>query len=479
MLTRASLCRAQRAFPKLAQFIINYRSLVLKRTDFQPTKVAIIDNGIMSMSPVYYDRGSRKSKAHDSNGLSAADAKLASAAESDAEADADADDVNDAEGVSGPQSDKSRGYRTLWSRIKEGCSFVDDDYQLSPWLFASHPHGTQMANLICALDPACQLYVAKVTDGTYGITPYRVAKVSFPQLPAPHEIHLTRRTHQAIDWARKKEVDIISMSFAILEQSDAVDTAISAANNAGIVMICSSHDEGSNINGAWPADSPETFTITACDGYGAPLRPSNEERFGKIKYMVQGSDVAAGAIPFVDSSDHITGSSAATAIAAGMSSLITSCYRLAHPNAPLEGVPRRTKVEAYLNSMRSSEGSKYLLLEKFGRIDAKIKEGEPISADSILAQFRAFFESGEGKGDGKGDGKGKEEGKGAEGSSQGNKDLLLESFGKMQAGIKEGEQMSADALYSQFEAFMKLAQGKGLAAAVGGGGGGGGGANHV
>lgn len=195
------------------------------------------------------------------------------------------------------------------------------------------------------------------------------------------------------------------MSFAILEQSDAVDTAISDANRAGIVMICSSHDEGSNISGAWPADSPETFTITACDGYGAPLRPSNEDRFGKIKYMVQGSDVVAGVIPFVDSSDHITGSSAATAIAAGMSSLITSCYRLAHPDTPLEGIPRRTKVERYLDSMRSSDNSKYLLLEKFGKIDEKIKEGEPISADSILNQFRKFFESGEGKGDGKGDGK--------------------------------------------------------------------------
>lgn len=134
----------------------------------------------MSMSPVYYDRGSRKSKAQDVNGVSTAEANGTGAAESDAEPDAepDADDVNEAEGgVSNPQNDKSRGHRTLWSRIKEGCSFVDDDYQLSPWLFASHPHGTQMANLICALDPACQLYVAKVTDGTYGITPYRVAKV--------------------------------------------------------------------------------------------------------------------------------------------------------------------------------------------------------------------------------------------------------------------------------------------------------------
>ena len=76
--------------------------------------------------------------------------------------------------------DKARGQRTLWSRIKLGRSFVDDDFQLSPWLFASDPHGTQMANLICAIDPACELYVAKVTDGRDGITPQRVARAGTP-----------------------------------------------------------------------------------------------------------------------------------------------------------------------------------------------------------------------------------------------------------------------------------------------------------
>lgn len=68
--------------------------------------------------------------------------------------------------------------KNLWSRIKDGCSFVDDNSRLSSWLFASDPHGTQMANLICAIDPLCDLYVEKVTEGRYGISPGRVAKVS-------------------------------------------------------------------------------------------------------------------------------------------------------------------------------------------------------------------------------------------------------------------------------------------------------------
>jgi hypothetical protein len=68
--------------------------------------------------------------------------------------------------------------KTLWSWIKGGKSFVDDDSQGSSWLFASDPHGTQMANLICALDPGCELYIAKVADDRFGITPERVSKVS-------------------------------------------------------------------------------------------------------------------------------------------------------------------------------------------------------------------------------------------------------------------------------------------------------------
>lgn len=71
-----------------------------------------------------------------------------------------------------------KGPETLGSRIKEGKSFVDDDHHVSPWIFASDPHGTQMANLICAIDPACELYVAKVTDGdNFGISPERVIRV--------------------------------------------------------------------------------------------------------------------------------------------------------------------------------------------------------------------------------------------------------------------------------------------------------------
>ncbi|KAK3938154.1 hypothetical protein QBC46DRAFT_441511 [Diplogelasinospora grovesii] len=391
---------AQRAFPKLSQFILSYRTMVLgsphPSKGFNPTKIAIIDNGIMSMSPASYDGPRDQERPKTTRRMMRSGSTTAAAlggltkqekgkrrgqdnntrdAKTGAVETGDDDDDDDWEDLGNPnRRDGSKGYRTLWSRIEQGRSFVDDDFQVSPWLFASDPHGTQMANLICAIDPACRLYVAKVTDGRYGITPHRVARPTRRADPIASP-------RQAIQWARDEKVDIISMSFAILETSVLLDTTIADANADGIVLLCSTHDEGSNVGKAWPADSAETFTVTACDEYGALPRITNE-----YKYKLQGLNVAAGVIPFLESPDRISGSSVATAIAAGPSSLIVSCLRLANPDRPglFTSTRRRTEVEKYLDAMQSAEGSKYVLLEKFGRIDAKIKDGEPIKAEVIL-----------------------------------------------------------------------------------------------
>lgn len=66
----------------------------------------------------------------------------------------------------------------LSSRIKAGRSFVDSNSKFCPWQFPSDPHGTQMANLVCALDPLCEIYVARVAEDSFGIKAENVARVS-------------------------------------------------------------------------------------------------------------------------------------------------------------------------------------------------------------------------------------------------------------------------------------------------------------
>ena len=64
----------------------------------------------------------------------------------------------------------------LWARICDGKSFVHERDRVSPWYLASNPHGTQMVNLVCAIDPLCQLFVAKIADSHYGYSAARAAK---------------------------------------------------------------------------------------------------------------------------------------------------------------------------------------------------------------------------------------------------------------------------------------------------------------
>lgn len=173
-----SFNRAERAVPKLSRLIKKYRTRVdnrlqtpLKNIMPRPTKVAIIDNGILSISP-----RAEKSWGQQMARKRQEDTERASLVSDTHTIQREGYGLDD--GKSEPLNSRTtKSYKTLWSRIEDGRSFVDDYFRVSPWLFASDPHGTQMADLICAIDPRCQLNVAKVTDGTDGITPKRVFRV--------------------------------------------------------------------------------------------------------------------------------------------------------------------------------------------------------------------------------------------------------------------------------------------------------------
>jgi len=185
----------------------------------------------------------------------------------------------------------------------------------------------------------------------------------------------------------EKKVDIISMSFAMMESTTPLKTAVANAHAQGIVMLCSTHDEGPIGKQSYPADATETLGIMACDEYGKSLR--SEEV--KHDFLIQGRNVPAGVIPFLDSEDRVSGSSVATAIAAGLSSLITSCVRLANKDMLFEGVSRREVIEKFLKDMGSEQKAKYLILERFARIDKKTDVGERPNAAVIISNV--FLES--------------------------------------------------------------------------------------
>jgi subtilisin family serine protease len=103
--------------------------------------------------------------------------------------------------------------------------------------------------------------------------------------------------------------------------------AINDAITQGIVIICSTADDGNNKTPSAISQHPDTIAIAACDDGGKSLDFTVEEGY---QYLVPGKDIIAGAVPFVESQESISGSSAATAIAAGLASLTLSCLHLAN-----------------------------------------------------------------------------------------------------------------------------------------------------
>lgn len=179
------------------------------------------------------------------------------------------------------------------------------------------------------------------------------------------------------------------MSFTIGEKGD-LTKWMAKANEEGIIMTCSTHDEGAKIENAYPigfgSKDKTVIGLAACDEYGRPMR---EAGLDDCDYLIRGQKMAAGAVPFLKSKETIDGSSVATALAAGLCSLTLTCDRLQNGDVKYEKETKSNSryklVEKQLNSMTSATNKKFVLLNRFGGIDRA--NGTP-SADYILQSFR-------------------------------------------------------------------------------------------
>ena len=298
---------AHRLSPKLADWLTKLGELAEGRTDpksgkpkHEPIKVAILDNGILSISPASPEPVATSSTARAGGATTASQidsTNLLAQAKPVVTGDgvnlgSHKDAANNTKNV--PTRDARKDDGSLWWRIKAGRSFVDSKSKFSPWQFPSDPYGTQMANLICAIDPLCQILVARVAEDAFGIKAKSVAKV--------------------IEWAVRENVDVISMSFALSAEPDKeIKKKIELAEEKGIVMVCSAHDEGSRIATAYPAahrvSHPNSLLVlAACDEYGKILRDverghGTEGGYNDYDYMLRGQNIPAGVVPYVKSEE--------------------------------------------------------------------------------------------------------------------------------------------------------------------------------
>ncbi|RYC58986.1 hypothetical protein CHU98_g7217, partial [Xylaria longipes] len=211
---------------------------------------------------------------------------------------------------------------------------------------SSGGHGTLMANMIFRVCPMAKLYVIRMETHVDGENRTRINAHS---------------AAEAINAAVDRGVNIISMSWTIGQTENSKDSglqnAIDRAYEKNILMFASSNDGGHFRDDSWPTSLKREafFRVGAAKADGKPFEwagPVNH-----LDYIFPGVDVikTQSRSPQKSDSKYLdkpektepeTGSSVATALAAGTAAMVLTCARIAAIDS-LRGV-----TENVLNEMQ-------------------------------------------------------------------------------------------------------------------------------
>jgi hypothetical protein len=145
------------------------------------------------------------------------------------------------------------------------------------------------------------------------------------------------------------------MSMVYQKEHEGIKKALQRAYSCGIAFICSTEDKYLENPPAYPAAHfPEAISISACNNVHK-LLPEADPR---ALYHFQGENVQATSLSYSNYQEpEVTGSSVATAVAAGVASLILSCRNLADPNSTLL---RCKTVTTVFDDMVQGKGEKFV-----------------------------------------------------------------------------------------------------------------------
>lgn len=208
-----------------------------------------------------------------------------------------------------------------------GKSFHDytdgSSWRVSPYWHSASGHGTLMARLIHRICPSAIIYVIKLQT-------YKPAESNKLQINPESAI-------RAIEHAIEQSVQIISMSWTMKPPDNtrlrnAFDTAIHRAK--GIILFCSASDQGKFQDFTYPHSSNPngSFRIGAAKTTGSMADFVGDAH---LNFILPGHNVVFKDSAYADVADKgfqsfasHTGSSVATALAAGLAALVMECVRL-------------------------------------------------------------------------------------------------------------------------------------------------------
>jgi hypothetical protein len=156
------------------------------------------------------------------------------------------------------------------------------------------------------------------------------------------------------------------ISLALRRSDTDLATAVHNADDEGKgpVIFCATDDVGNTGGDVYPAYLPQTISISACNRGGKESITTDS----KADYYFQGHQIHTDCLSYGEHlTDNPSGSSVATAIAAGVASLILSCMSLALRGEE-SGKTRKEVVKAVFQDMLDqSESQKYVSPGKFFR----------------------------------------------------------------------------------------------------------------
>ncbi|RSL83236.1 hypothetical protein CEP51_004660 [Fusarium floridanum] len=283
---------------------------------------------------------------------------------------------------------------SLRGKIRGGESFdrgFPHENGPSPYYRSSKGHGTVMADMICRVCPMAKLYVYKLeTQPSLNLA---------TQTPGQEYI-AAESAALAVRAAITQKVDIISMSWTVRDTEDNhkginnLREAVKDALNSGILLFCAAADTGAvtEVEYPWSFDQRRIFRIGAATADGRVWGPTGSPR--DLSFIVPGHKVVSrnphreGALP--DDFEERTGSSVATALAAGLAALILHCVRLgaihterealrgvrsptAVSDADVESLKKHHNMQGVLRAIGLDEGQQRFI-EVWRRFDGPAQE---------------------------------------------------------------------------------------------------------
>lgn len=263
--------------------------------------------------------------------------------------------------------------------IDDGVDFMELDYPLAggrtfcprdeanhlnhPYYASATGHGTVMAKLINLMCPRAQLYVFRLEDHpSEGVRQINAKSAA-----------------QAIMAAVRRGVDIISMSWTLEPPDDEdvkteLEKAIQEADKANILMFCSALDQGAKTADTYPSKvTQRIFTIGAAGPQGETVSfVGNPEKVDftfpgdKVEIMDGGDSktTSSSATGGDLAKKPVTGSSVATALAAGFAALVLYCVQIRLLRVQSE--KDKAQVRQYFSALKNYEQMKKAFQKTIG-----------------------------------------------------------------------------------------------------------------